>query len=383
MRTAVVNQIKDIPAGEWNRVSGTAHPFLRHEFLSALESNGCVGDAYGWWPQHIVVYDASDTLVGIAPLYLKNNSYGEFVFDWAWADAYHQAGMPYYPKLVSAIPYTPVTGSRLLVHPASDQAQVHRALIDRALSLITELQASSLHWLFSSESDTALLCEAGFMRRTGCHFHWHNHGYASFEDFLSRLSSRKRKKIRRERRHVQEAGIEMRIVHGHEASAGQWQIMHAFYRSTFEKKSGMPTLSLGFFLEISRTMGEQVVLVFASQGDEVVAGAIMLRGKDALYGRHWGCREEFNSLHFEACYYQGIDYCIRNNLQLFEPGAQGEHKISRGFLPAYTWSAHWIVDERFRQAIRRYLQQEHELMGDYHDELMETSPFRKTEADDA
>lgn len=383
MRTAVVNQIRDIPPEEWNRVSGTAHPFLRHEFLSALESNGCVGDAYGWWPQHIVVYDDDDTLVGVAPLYLKSNSYGEFVFDWAWADAYQRAAVPYYPKLVSAIPYTPVTGPRVLVHPASDHARVSQAIIDRALSLTNEKQASSLHWLFSSEADTALLCESGFMRRTSCHFHWHNEGYASFEDFLSRLSSRKRKKIRRERRHVQEAGIEMRIVHGNEATAEQWQIMHAFYCSTFEKKSGLPTLSLEFFQEISRTMGDQVVLVFASHGEDVVAGAIMLRGEDALYGRHWGCREEFNSLHFEACYYQGIDYCIRNNLALFEPGAQGEHKISRGFLPVYTWSAHWIVDERFRMAIGRYLLQEHELIVDYHDDLLETSPYRKTESDDA
>jgi uncharacterized protein len=383
MRTAVVNQIRDIPPEDWNRVSGTAHPFLRHEFLSALESNGCVGDAYGWWPQHIVAYDTDDTLVGIAPLYLKSNSYGEFVFDWAWADAYQRAAVPYYPKLVSAIPYTPVTGPRLLVHPASDHAQVSQAIIDRALSLTREKQASSLHWLFSSEADTALLCESGFMRRTSCHFHWHNEGYASFDDFLSRLSSRKRKKIRRERRYVQEAGIEMRIVHGNEATAEQWQIMHAFYCSTFEKKSGLPTLSLEFFQEISRTMGDQVVLVFASHGEDVVAGAIMLRSEDALYGRHWGCREEFNSLHFEACYYQGIDYCIRNNLALFEPGAQGEHKISRGFLPVYTWSAHWIVDERFRMAIARYLLQEHELIVDYHDDLLETSPYRKTESDDA
>ncbi len=382
MRTSVVNQVRDIPLNDWNRVSGTGHPFLRHEFLSALETHGCVGDAHGWWPRHIVAYDTDGTLVGIAPLYLKNNSYGEFVFDWAWADAYHRAGLDYYPKLVSSIPYTPVTGPRLLVHAASDRATVSAALIDRALSLITEQQASSLHWLFTSEADTALLREAGFMRRSSCHFHWHNDSYSSFDDFLSRLNSRKRKKIRRERRHVREAGIEIHTVHGNEATAGQWQIMHAFYCSTFEKKSGVPTLSLGFFLEISRTMGEQVVLVFARLGQETVAGAIMLRGDDALYGRHWGCREEFNSLHFEACYYQGIDYCIRHKLALFEPGAQGEHKISRGFLPAYTWSAHWIVDERFRMAIERYLLQEHELMVDYHDDLLQTSPYRKADPND-
>ena len=377
MRTTVINQVKDIPLADWNRVSGTAHPFLRHEFLSALETQGCVGETHGWWPHHIVAYDADSTLVGIVPLYLKNNSYGEFVFDWAWADAYQRAGIPYYPKLVSSIPYTPVSGSRLLVHPGSDRATVTRALIGKALSLTTDKQASSLHWLFTNEEDTALLQDSGFLRRSSCHFHWHNDSYTSFDDFLARLISRKRKKIRRERRHVREAGIKLNIVHGNEVTAEQWQIMHALYCSTFRKKSGVPTLSLGFFQEISNTMGEQIVLVFATQGQQTVAGAIMLRGDDALYGRHWGCREEFNSLHFEACYYQGIDYCIRNNLALFEPGAQGEHKISRGFLPTYTWSTHWIVDEQFRRAIERYLLQEHELMVDYHDDLQLTSPYRK------
>ena len=378
MYTSVVTSIHDIPARDWNRVSGTGHPFLRYEFLAALETHGCVGEDQGWIPQHIVAIDDGE-LVGIVPLYLKDNSYGEFVFDWAWADAYHRAGMAYYPKLVAAIPYTPVTGARLLVHPARDRAAVCNALIDRALLLMEETRASSLHWLFSNETDTAALVARGLLRRTGCHFHWHNAGYASFDDFLSRLSSRKRKKIRRERRYVAEAGVRMEIVSGSEASREQWQAMHFFYRSTFLKKSGMPTLTLAFFEEISRTMGEQLVLVFANHAQRPVAGAIMLRGDDALYGRHWGCLEEFNSLHFEACYYQGIEYCIENRLALFEPGAQGEHKISRGFLPSYTWSAHQIVNEPFREAIQRYLLQEHDMMVDYHDDLMQTSPFRKTQ----
>ena len=383
MRTAVVSHIRDIARADWNRVTGTGHPFLRHEFLSALESHGCVGESFGWWPQHIAVYDDADALAGVAPLYLKNNSYGEFVFDWAWADAYQRAGLPYYPKLVSSIPYTPVTGPRLLVRPDCNHAGVTAALVAGALTLAEQQQLSSLHWLFTDETDTSLLCGAGFMRRTSCHFHWHNDGYTSFDDFLSRLSSRKRKKIRRERRYVSEAGVSMRTVYGRDASEEQWRVMHHFYSSTFHKKSGTPTLSLGFFQEISRTMGEQVVLVFAYHAGKAVAGAIMLRGDNALYGRHWGCREEFHSLHFEACYYQGIDYCIEHGLQLFEPGAQGEHKISRGFLPAYTWSAHWIADERFREAISRYLQQEHELMVDYHDDLMQTSPFKTQHGDDA
>jgi len=376
LRATIVNNIHDIAAPDWNRVSGIDHPFLRHEFLAALETHGCVGIEQGWVPQHIAVYDG-EQLAGLAPLYLKDNSYGEFVFDWAWADAYHRAGLAYYPKLVSSIPYTPVTGSRLLVHPEKQRDKICHLLIERARQLMDETNCSSLHWLFTSEADTRMLVEHDFMRRTSCHFHWHNDSYTSFEDFLSRLSSRKRKKIRRERRFVEEADVRIEIVHGCDASTEQWQAMHWFYRSTFMKKSGMPTLTLEFFEEISRTMGDQVVLVFASHEKRYVAGSIMLRGDKALYGRHWGCLEEFNSLHFEACYYQGIEYCIDNGLALFEPGAQGEHKISRGFLPSYTWSAHHVGDNQFSVAIQRYLQQEHQMMVDYHDTLMLSSPFRK------
>jgi hypothetical protein len=311
------------------------------------------------------------------PLYLKDNSYGEFVFDWAWADAYQRMGMSYYPKLVAAIPYTPVTGARLLVHPDADREAVSTALIREVHRQRSQHEASSIHCLFSDARDTEALCAQGFMRRTGCHFHWHNDHYTGFEDFLSRLSSRKRKKIRRERRHVQDAGLYMELLTGREATEAQWQMMHAFYRSTFERKSGIPTLSLAFFLEISRTMGDQVILVFARHGDRTVAGAIMLRSSQALYGRHWGCLQDYHSLHFETCYYQGIEYCIEHGLGLFEPGAQGEHKISRGFLPTFTWSAHWIEDVRFRAAVRRYLDEEHAWMLEYRNDLLQTSPFRQ------
>jgi hypothetical protein len=358
-------------------VSGTGNPCLRHEFLAALERHGCVGEAFGWLPRHIVTYDDSGSPVGAVPLYLKDNSYGEFVFDWSWATAYERAGMPYYPKLVAAVPYTPVTGPRLLVRPDAERGQVTQALIGRALSLAEHSGASSLHWLFTDQQDTATLVEQGFMRRTGCHFHWHNAGYTSFDDFLGDLSSRKRKKIRRERRYVREAGIRLEIVPGNESTEAQWRIMHRFYRSTFDKKSGIPTLTPGFFLEISRTMGAQVLLVFAIHQGEPVAGAIMLRGDDALYGRHWGCNREFHSLHFEACYYQGIEYCIDQGLALFEPGAQGEHKISRGFLPTLTWSAHWIRDDRFGEAIGRFLVHEHDMVVDYYQDMLRYSPFRQ------
>jgi hypothetical protein len=377
MHASVLEHIDDIPAAEWNGVAGTSHPFLRHEFLAALERHDCVGERFGWYPQHLVVRDNDGMLAGAAPLYLKDNSYGEFVFDWSWADAWQRAGRRYYPKLVSAIPYTPVTGRRLLVRPGADTQAVQAALVEKALALVRDTGCSSLHWLFTDEQDTGVLQAYGLMRRTGCHFHWHNADYASFDDFLSCLTSRKRKKIRRERRHVGEAGIRMQILHGDEAGEEQWRILHDFYRSTFERKSGIPTLSLEFFREIGRSMGRQVVLVIAWLGDEAVAGAINLRGEDGLYGRHWGCREQFHSLHFETCYYQGIEYCIRHGLRLFEPGAQGEHKISRGFLPTLTWSAHWVDDEAFRAAVDRFVAHEHELVLEYRDDLQRTSPFRE------
>jgi hypothetical protein len=285
--------------------------------------------------------------------------------------------MAYYPKLVAAVPYTPVTGPRLLVRPDANRRMVTRALVDRALALTTETGASSLHWLFTDQQDTGSLVDSGFMRRTGCHFHWHNEGYASFEDFLGSLSSRKRKKIRRERRYVREAGIRMEIVTGDDSTEPQWHTMYRFYRSTFDKKSGIPTLTPGFFLEISRTMGEQVLLVFAIYRGEPVAGAIMLCGDNALYGRHWGCSREFHSLHFETCYYQGIEYCIKHGLALFEPGAQGEHKLSRGFLPTLTWSAHWIRDARFSAAIGHFLAHEHDMIVDYYEDMQRNSPYRQ------
>ena len=376
MQASVFNQIQDISTADWNRVAGIDNPFLRHEFLAALERHNCVGELFGWYPQHIVVVDDNENLAGIVPLYLKDNSYGEFVFDWAWADAWHRAGKSYYPKLVSAIPYTPVTGPRLLVRPGADRKTVTDALISKALELADQTGSSSLHWLFTDKQDTGTLLKHGFMRRTGCHFHWHNDGYRSFDDFLSRLSSRKRKKTRRERRYVREAGIRMEIIHGNEASEAQWETLHGFYRSTFEKKSGIPTLSLDFFLDISRTMGTQIVLVFAWLGNQAVAGTINLRSDNAYYGRHWGCLEKYHSLHFEACYYQGIEYCINHKLALFEPGVQGEHKISRGFLPTLTWSAHWIADLPFSDAIARYLAQEHELTLDYCDDMRRHSPYK-------
>ena len=309
-------------------------------------------------------------------MYLKDNSYGEFVFDWDWADAWHRSGLEYYPKLVVAIPYTPATGQRLLLRNASDE-QTATALIEFATAHARTLNVSSLHWLFTNSTDTQRFRKhAEYMLRLGCQFHWQNQHYKDFDDYLSHLTSKKRKQIRRERRQVSDQNIELEVLHGNEISEEQWQIFHTFYCSTFDKKSGYATLSLDFFQEISRTLPDNIVLVMAKFQGNYVASAFNLRGKNVLYGRHWGCSEEFHSLHFEACYYQGLDYCIRHGLQRFEPGAQGEHKISRGFLPASTWSAYWIAHPQFRQAIDQFLQRETVGMQQYIDELSQHSPFK-------
>ncbi len=368
--------LSEIPAREWNALVHADNPFARHEFLSAMERHDAVGKTFGWYPQYLIARDNGE-LVGAAPMYLKDNSYGELVFDWAWADAYQRSGVAYYPKLVVAIPYTPASGQRLLVHPQADYQTVAQAMIAAATEHARNLQVSSLHWLFTDEQDTALFKDQpDYMLRLGCQFHWHNQGYQSFEDYLSHFSSSKRKKIRQERRRVNDQGITLEVLHGDEASETQLKIYHRFYNSTFDRKYGHATFSQGFFLEIARTMPRNIVLVLAKHQDEYVAGAFNVRGSDTLYGRHWGCSHDFHSLHFEACYYQGLEYCINNGLQRFEPGAQGEHKIARGFLPAKTWSAHWIADERFKMPIKQFLQHETGGMEHYISELHDHSPFK-------
>jgi len=373
----IITSIDTLQADQWNAAAGTGNPFLRFEFLAALERHGCTGEQFGWLPRHLVAFDAEQRLIGAVPLYLKDNSYGEFVFDHAWADAYQRAGLPYYPKSVVAVPYTPATGPRILTAATADRGTVATQLIQLAQEWSHSENLSSLHWLFTNADDTRLLKEAGLLLRLGCQFHWFNEGYRDFEDYLSGFNSRKRKKVRRERRYVQEAGIDIRIVHGNEASDAEIGIMHDFYRTTFENKWGHPTLSLGFFREIATTMGRQLVFIIARNGARIVAGAICFRSDDTLYGRHWGCYEDYHSLHFEACYYQGIDYCIRHGLRQFEPGAQGEHKISRGFLPTPTWSAHWIQHQGFHAIIARFLEQETAGMRDYMAQLSALSPFRQ------
>jgi predicted N-acyltransferase len=339
-----------------------------------------VGAELGWIPQHLAVYDCEQRLLGAVPMYTKLNSYGELVFDWAWASAHQRLGMPYYPKLVVAVPYTPVSGPRLLVARGLDEKrrrQVIAALIEGALSHARDSGSSSLHWLFAPETDIGELEQHGLLRRTGCQFHWHNRGYRDFEDFLDHFNSSKRKKARRERRRVQEAGVTVDILRGDEAAEEDWATFHRFYRSTFDRLGGIATLSLPFFHEIAQTMGRQLVLARALWQGRTVAAALCVRGTDVLYGRHWGCETQFHSLHFETCYYRMIEYCIAEGLKRFEPGAQGEHKISRGFLPTRTTSAHWVAHPRLRHAIEVFLAHERAALEAYIEELDPHSPFKQ------
>ncbi len=377
MKIAIVTALSEIPATEWNALQGGIdNPFLRHEFLANLERYNCVGDQWGWRPRHITVRDDTNRLIGALPLYLKDNSYGELVFDWAWADAYQRSGLRYYPKLVSAIPYSPIPGPRLLIHADADHAVIEAQLVATVRALLKDEGASSIHWLFPDDVQMNTLERHGFLRRTGCQFHWFNHGYESFDHFLQRFTRDRRKKVKQERRRVRDAGVEIEVLHGDEISDAQWQTFHHFYESTFDKRGGYATLTLDFFRAIGRELPRNVVLVLAQHNGRYVAGALNLRSSDTLYGRHWGCLEEFNSLHFEACYYAGIDYCIAHGLKRFEPGAQGEHKVWRGFEPTPTWSAHYLDHPAFAAAIAEYLQREHVSMEAYMRDLREHLPFK-------
>ena len=383
MNITIIGAIKETTPDEWNALAGDDNPFLRHEFLSALESHNCVGERYGWIPQHITLRDENQKLIGAVPLYIKDNSYGEFVFDWAWADAYHRSGFQYYPKLVSSIPYTPATGPRLLIDQQQDYTRIADTLISAALQHAENLKVSSLHWLFTDRGSTQQLGKHPFMQRLGCQFHWTNNNYENFEDFLQSLTRGKRKNINQERRRVRDAEVETEILDGHTAREEHWATFHRYYESTFMKLGGYATLSQSFFEEVGQTMPRNIMLVLAKHQGKYIASALSFRGKDTLYGRHWGCEKEINSLHFELCYYQGINYCIENRLQKFEPGAQGEHKISRGFLPTPTYSMHWIADPLFKKAINEFLDHETKGMKHYIAELENHSPFKQLSNDGA
>jgi len=368
------DKLDDIPANEWNALVRDNHPFMRHEFLAAMEHHGCVGETFGWLPCHVAVRESGE-LVAAMPLYRKTNSYGEFVFDHAWADAWRRAGLDYYPKLVSAVPYTPATGQRLLCREGED-ARWWPALIETGRRLARETGASGFHCLFAEPAEQDFM-EGQMLARHDCQFHWRNRDYVDFEDFLARLRAKKRKNIRQERRRVRQAGIRFRVLDGDTASERDWADFAHFYDRLFDEKWGMATFNQGFFMAVARALPDQVVLVMADRDERCIAGALMYRSDHVLYGRHWGCIEQVEHLHFETCYYQGIEYCIRHGLKRFEPGAQGEHKIARGFLPTMTRSAHWLCDNPFQRSIEAFVEHERAAIDGYIEDASRLSPYRQ------
>lgn len=381
MQIQILDKLNDIAASQWDSLSGARdNPFLSHAFLAGLELHGCVGEHWGWIPRHLALFDKGE-LLGAVPLYRKTNSYGELVFDHAWAEAYHRAGLKYYPKMVAAVPYSPVTGPRILIAHEAQRDVIAPLLIEQARQLAQTEGCSSLHWLFPDEADLKQLQNQQMLPRLATQFHWHNHNYRDFDDYLAKFSAAKRKKIKRERRRVAEQEISFEILDGDAINPEQWHIFHQFYRDTFDKRGGYPTLSEAFFRHLGDKIPQNIILMLASHQGKYVAGALSLRSHDTLYGRHWGCLEDFHSLHFELCYYQGLDYCIRHGMQRFEPGAQGEHKVARGFEPTQVWSAHWLAEQKFSHAIADYLQHESELMKKYMQELREHLPYKSGDCD--
>ena len=352
----VLDSLAEVPASTWDALCGD-DPFLQHGFLSGLEATDCLGPQ-GWYPQHLVAYEG-DRVVGTLPLYVRDNSYGEFVFDWAWADAYERAGGRYYPKLVTAIPFSPVSGRRILIDSAAYGAEeVAAALIKTGIQACNGNDISSWHCLFPTTEEVSAFESEGLLTRLGCQYHWFNHEYTNFDDFLSTLTSKKRKQIKRERRRITEQDVAIEVLTGAEISDEHWSVFYRFYCSTFQRKWGEPRLTETFYQTLNERLPGAPVLMLARVDGDYVAGAFSLQGGDTLYGRHWGCSRTYDNLHFELCYYQTIDYCIANGLSRLDAGAQGEHKLARGFVPVSTWSCHWIRDKRFREVVDDFVTRE-------------------------
>jgi predicted N-acyltransferase len=376
MQVKQINSMTQADGAAWNRLTGVAYPFLRHEFLLALEQSGSVSAQTGWVPSHLLVLN-DDQLVALMPLYLKQHSWGEYVFDHQWAQAYQQQGLDYYPKWLTAIPLTPCQGARIVIQAGTDPLQVMQALLDFIKQLAEQRGISSWHCLFPVQQQAEYLRSLGMSIREGVQFHWFNRGYRDFDDYLQSLSAGKRKMLRRERRRVSEQGMRMVRIAGPDVSDLQWQVFFQFYSMTYLKRGLQPYLNLAFFQQIAATMPEQLLLVLALKDDNYVGAALSFVGDDTLYGRYWGCYKDYNALHFEACYYQGLDYCIEQGLKRFDSGAQGEHKISRGFEPITTYSAHWIKDARFAKAIEHFIAREQKAVQFYKQDVAVFLPFKQ------
>ncbi|MFV0297842.1 MAG: GNAT family N-acetyltransferase [Hyphomicrobiaceae bacterium] len=381
----VVNDIADITASDWDRCANPPElpldPFLTHAFLHALEEAGTVGPRTGWMPQHLVL-EENGIVTGVMPLYAKSHSKGEYIFDYGWAEAYERTGGHYYPKLQGAVPFTPVPGRRLLVEPGPDAATRERSLLAAAIEVAKRSSLSSLHLTFMDEGQWQRAGDAGLLQRTDKQFHWHNAGYDTFDDFLATLASRKRKNVRKERLMALDSGLEIEHITGSALTEAHWDAFYRFYMDTGSRKWGRPYLNRKFFSLLGARMADRVLLMLARRGDTYVAGALNLIGGDCLYGRYWGTTEHAPFLHFELCYYQAIDYAIRHKLARVEAGAQGEHKLARGYMPTATYSVHWIGDEGFRKAVARYLDDERRYMAQEREALSHYGPYKRLSADD-
>ena len=375
-----VDSIADIGAVGWNELAGTDNPFTRYEFLHALEQTGCTTAATGWAPHHVAVYALAGkrkTLAAIMPLYLKTNSYGEYVFDWSWASAYQSHGYEYYPKFVSAVPFTPSVGSRLFVREPASRPEITRLIRDKVIEKAVSIGASSWHILFPLENEHDDFDQLGISSRIASQFHWYNKSYTSFDDFLNCLNSRKRKSIRKERRNVSAQGITFKITEGNDIDEQQWQIFFRFYQSTYMMRGTQGYLNQNFFQPLSATMPEQLFMVSAIQDRQMIAAALFFKSRDKLFGRYWGSARDHQFLHFETCYYQGQDYCIEHGLKCFDSGAQGEHKIQRGFEPIITYSNHWLANQGFAAAIGNFLDEERVHIKRYVKQARALLPYKK------
>ena len=383
----VVPGIADIPAAAWDACANpdpaVSNPFLAHAFLRALEEAGSVGGRSGWTPRHLVLKDASQAIVGCAPCYLKSHSQGEYVFDRSWADAYERAGGQYYPKLQIAVPFTPVPGRRLLTRPGPDAEANEARLAEAAVKLVERSDLSGVHITFASEGEWERLGKGGFLQRTDQQFHWSNAGYGTFEDFLASLASRKRKAVRKERAEAVATGLTIQWLRGRDITQAHWDAFFAFYMDTGSRKWGRPYLNRKAFSLIGAATGDSCLLMLAMRGKHAIAGSLHMIGGDCLYGRYWGAVEHHPCLHFELCYYQAIEFAIQHRIARVEAGAQGEHKLARGYLPTKTYSAHYIADRGLRRAIADYLVREREYVDAANEQLAEYAPFRKVTPDQA
>ena len=379
MKIHFIESIKNIDETTWNNLVDSDYPFMKHSFLLSLEESKCVGEGTGWYPFHLLVKEEED-VIALMPMYIKTDSHGEFIFDWSWADAFYRNGLDYYPKLVSAIPFTPASGPRLCVLDESKRTHISSLIKEGIEEISIELGISSAHILLPEKKELTSYVDSGFSTRTSYSFHWFNNNYSDFDDFLKELTSRQRKNLRKERSKIFDQNIHMERIPGEDITEELWDSFFKFYQITYLKRGMQAYLNLDFFHKISERLPESLLLVIAKEAKTKghLAGALNFCDSKNLYGRYWGSLEEYDSLHFESCYYQGIEHCIEMKLNKFDPGVQGEHKIKRGFLPVETFSSHWIKDDRFKKAIDDFLIREREHILEYNERCKSLLPFKSS-----